>query len=122
MINLLTHTISRSRFAAGKWENGRFVKGTATIDSIKASVQPLRPNEALLLPEGRRTTEAVKIYSDERLFTTDENGATAADIITIDGVRYEVHFTEAWNLDSSDQEHYKTIALKMDGEGGTLET
>jgi len=122
MINLLTHTITRTRYAAGEWINGRFAKGDATDSSISASVQPLRSNEILLLPEGRRTTEALKIYTKDRLFTSDEKAQTPADILTIDGVRYEVHMTEAWNLNGSNQEHYKSIALKMDGEGGTIQT
>jgi hypothetical protein len=111
-------TITIERYATGSWSNGRFIKGVKTEFNIVASVQILRGNETLLLPEARRTKENIKIYSEEKLRTTDEKNMTSVDIVVYNNKKYEVHKVDNWVSNDTDIPHYKSIASKIDGEGG----
>lgn len=98
------------------WQLGRAVKGPVENFPIIASVQNLKPNERLLLPEGRRTREAVKVYTEMKLRTTDEANSLPADILVWRGKQYEIMSVEDWT--QTDLPHYLAIATKLDGEGG----
>jgi len=117
MIDILTETLSIERHNGGSWVEGRYIKSELENLSIKASVQPLRPNEVKILPEHRRTAESVKIYSDTKLKTSDELNGSPADVIVHDGKRFEVHSVANWSI-GTDIPHYKIIAVKQDGQGG----
>ena len=126
--------VERADADGGQWVDGRFVRSAPTTIQMKASVQPLKGNEALILPEHRRNSEAVKIYTCDRLFPTDEKRQTAADVVSHDGKRYEIHSVQNWttgktvkneqdqnpddlNTRSTDLPHYKAIAVMIDGGG-----
>lgn len=44
--------------------NGTYMYPTPKEFKVLASVQPLKANEMMLLPEGSRTARAVKVYTD----------------------------------------------------------
>jgi hypothetical protein len=63
-------------------EDGEFVDGyfvpaepdpEAEPITIKASVQPFTPKELMVLPEGDRTREWVKVYTKSELFVRRDN-------------------------------------------------
>lgn len=96
---------------AGSYVNGTWSPGTSGNVTVRASVQPLRPNELLHLPEGDRTRAGVKIYSDAELQTADEATGIAADEVTWDGEQWEVQKVSSHFLGLA---HYKAIALRRE--------
>lgn len=95
---------------SGRWEGGKqFADETFTV-----SVQPLRGNELLNLPQGQRESENVKIYSDERIFTVRNSNAESktADCIEWRGCSYQIQSVEDWT--KTDIPHYKSIAVKIE--------
>ena len=97
---------------------GSFVKGIyqepGTSDfAAKASLQPLRPEELVNLPEAQRNRKSYKVYTEVELKTAVENGAPA-DILIFSGTEYEIQGVEQWVTPGLDLPHYKSIAVKLD--------
>lgn len=113
-----THTLTLTRRTPGEYVDGRFEKGVQDVSQIDGSVQPLRPNEILLVEEGRRSRAAFKVYTTAELRTGNEKDGLDADIVTFEGFNFEVHQVERWRLPGSTLEHFKATLIKVDGEGG----
>jgi len=95
---------------------GSFIDGTwnqpALISaSFTASIQPVKPQEMLLLPEARRNEETLKLYTSTALRTADEQNNLNADQVEIDGARYEVLSVATWGNDIIP--HYKALVVRM---------
>lgn len=116
MLDLLTGTIQIIQPSAGAWVDGEFVNGATTTLNIPASVQPLKASDLKMLPEGRRNTEAIKIYAETKAVISDEKNSKNNSKIVYDGKNYEVFSVFNWSI-GTDLKHYKIIALKIDGEG-----
>lgn len=114
--SLATETLSVTRYTSGQWTAGRFVKGPPSGFSFRASVQPLTANEIAILPEHRRNSESLKVYTETRLFNPDEKNGIPGDVITHDGKRYEVHKVSNWEIGTGIP-HFKAICIMIDGEG-----
>ena len=82
MIDLSTGKITLKKFLDGRYVNGHWVDGKHKSVEISVSVQPMKPNEMLLLPEGRRNIGGIKIYSETELKAADEKAGINADVIT----------------------------------------
>lgn len=66
--------ITLRTFLVGSYINGRWVEGSFTDSAITASIQPLKGEELLMLPEDRRESESYKMYTSTRVQTlTDKN-------------------------------------------------
>lgn len=118
MIDLPTSKIEVTQpDIAGGYVDGRYVPGETEIVFVNASVQPLKASEIKMLPEGRRNVESIKIYTELKMFVTDEKNNKKATKVLYDGKNYEVHMVENWAI-GTDIKHYKVVALKIDGEGG----
>lgn len=116
--SLMTETVEIVRVSAEvTWVDGEPVRGAEETLSAPASIQPLTPNERLLLPEHVRTRETVKMYMETLVRTLDEKNNLLADRIIHDGKTYEVQGVENWHI-GTDLPHYKVICVKLDGEGG----
>lgn len=102
------------------WENGRPIKGTETFLDISASIQPVSGNMIKIIPEHRRNQESIVIYSSDRLFTTDEKSGRIADVVEYDGKRFQVFSVKKW-AETTDINHYESIAIMEDGQGGANE-
>lgn len=59
--------------------NGTYMYPTPQEFKVLASVQLLKANEMMLLPEGSRTARAVKVYTDKELYVDDQRTNTMAD-------------------------------------------
>lgn len=98
-----------NRTAAGTMVKGKFVNsGAVTPVSILASVQPLQGKDVNLLPEGRKTSQAVWIYTDTQLIPL--TATTNPDILLAFGSEFEVLTVEPWQ--SNVIPHYKCIGVK----------
>lgn len=117
MIDLPTESLPVIRYAAGSWETGNFVKGSITNLSIQASVQPMKANESMVLPEHRRSEESLKFYTETRLNTSDELNHLPADEVTHDGKVFQVMAVANWSI-GTDIPHYKVLCLKKNDQGG----
>lgn len=52
------------RTAPGSYVNGLFVDGATSTFLIQATVQPMTGEDMFTLPEGRRLSDYVKVYTD----------------------------------------------------------
>lgn len=117
MIDIPTGTYSVERFSEGSWgTDGRYSRGAQANLSIDASIQPISGNMVNLLPEHRRNSESILIFTETRLYGSDEKESTGSDIIIYDGKRYEVFSVKKW-AEVTDIEHYECMAQMQDGQG-----
>lgn len=115
--SLMTETVEIVRSESFTWDDGNPKRGPEIVIEAVASIQPLRPNEILQLPEHRRTAEHMKMYTYTRVRTSDEKNQLPADRIIHDGKTFEVQSVANWFI-GTDLPHYKAICVKLDGEGG----
>ena len=101
-------SVTIRRKSTGAYINYKWVEDTTPVDIIiQASVQPVGANEMQQLPEGRRTNETFKMYTDIKLRTVDEQNP---DDLFIDGERFEVISVASYQ--SNVINHYKIIIQK----------
>lgn len=74
-----------------------------------ASVQPMKANERMVMPEGIRDSAMIKIYTDCRLLCVDIEGKKRADRLDWKGEEYVVQSCEDWVADGG---YYKIVAIK----------
>lgn len=101
------YTIRRQ--SGGTRTNGHWVEGTESNVAITASVQPLTPKEMESLPEGRRTKQAFKLFTDTELKTVETQNP---DRITLFGSNFEVLSIAPWRNDVIN--HYECVVCKYD--------
>jgi len=97
------------RVAAGEYVEGKWVDGVAGPIPIKAVIQNANPDDLILLPEGTRTTEAVKIHTTTKVKTVSEVGETDADEFLYNGSRYRIYDV----FDRQIGNYYKAVAIRI---------
>lgn len=112
---LLTKKISLTVFrkTQGSYVNGDWVEGTDSQITRSVNIQPLKPNEILLLPEADRTRQWYKLYSDED-FRTDKEGSGGyeADEFVHQGERYKV--MKVLNFSMGILDHFRAYAARIE--------
>lgn len=79
------------RVTAGSYVDGVWVPGTESTFTIQASVQPLKDIELANLPEGRRNSDTIKLYTNSDLLTVEDKGVNQQpDRIVWQGFDYEI--------------------------------
>lgn len=103
------------RYAAGAYgSNGAYQPGATSTLSIVMSVQPLNGRELMLLPEGERTKQYVRGYTNTQLYTAQQSSSKKADRISVDGVTFEVQKIEKWESASmSIQPYWKVVMAEV---------
>jgi hypothetical protein len=109
------NTLTVTRKGRGEWRRGVYEVFESSTFIIIGSVQPLMPNQALLLPEARRTRANIVIYTSSPLVTTNTAAQTEADLVSYNGISYEVHQVRDWSVGKG-LPHFQAIASKVDGE------
>lgn len=103
------------RRSPGTRINGRWVEGQESTLTIMASVQPLKLSEMEALPEGRRQSTAVKVYTSERLYGAraerDGQPGCSPDILEYMGADYEIVGVSPYQ--SGIIPHYKAFAVEV---------
>ena len=86
------------RKATGTFSNGRYTPaGSETTFAVtNASVQAMGGRELMLLPEGYRTRQAVKVYSPVEIRAADAEAGLEADRFDYLGEQFEVVTCESW--------------------------
>lgn len=90
---------------------GVLVPGADGPLTITASVQPTKPDEMQLLPEGRRDSESFRLYTSTRLLTATDDTKKNADTVSINGFDYEVLYCATWQNNVIN--HYKALVVKL---------
>lgn len=91
--------------------DGNWVEGTQTTLTLAMSVQPLSVEEMDALPEGRRNSKSVKIYSGDELLPADQTSGQNADIVVWIGKNYEVVGCNPYQMGVIP--HYKSYAVEV---------
>jgi hypothetical protein len=90
---------------------GNWVEGSAETLTISMSIQPLRIEEMDALPEGRRNSRAVKIYSGVELLPAEQTTGQNADLVTWQGKPWEVIGCDSYQMGVIS--HYKSLAVEV---------
>lgn len=101
--------ISAMRPMQGEYVDGIWVEYPGMTFSLSTSVQPTRPSDVLLLPEGRRVEASYTLYSKQKVLEKDQ--------VVIKGSRYEILHVGPWKNGLIN--HFKSVAVKMQEEGVT---
>lgn len=85
-------TVTVTRMAVGEYIRGVWQQGGNAKHVVVASVQPMSAQDLMLLPEGDRTTERIKLYSTFAFRTQGTwNGQQfSQDRVSVDGKVYSV--------------------------------
>lgn len=88
--------LTRRRFPATSYDDGRPVVGTPTDLAFEGSVQPLPERDRQVLPEGIRHHDARKVYVEPPGFlrTEDQHAGVPADQVLIGADPFTVVHTD----------------------------
>lgn len=92
-------------------DGGNWVEGSETNLTLYMSIQPLRVDEMDALPEGRRNSRAVKIYSGDELYPAEQTAGQNADFVTWQGKQWEVIGCDPYQMGVIS--HYKSLAVEV---------
>jgi hypothetical protein len=107
--SLATPCIQVLRRGPGQLVAGYYTPGNPVELTITAHVQ--RGAEAAeLLPAGERTTEAIAIYTSDRLYPVSAPDQGVADLVRYAGNTYEVQAVEDWSAIGN---FYRAVAVKV---------
>lgn len=104
--------VSLRRRAAGSYVNGVYVSGAETVTPMDAVVQHAQPKDLKQLPENERSSEAIVLFTVNRL-QTGTPATFEADRIDWDGRRWKVVLVEDW----TDQAVYARAIAVREGQG-----
>jgi hypothetical protein len=94
-------TYSVTRRAAATYSAGIAVAGATSTVSVLACFWPASGRDLQRLPEGRRSQETRAGVCDTALLVGGEGSANEADLVTVDGVAWEVQSSSPWPNDPS---------------------
>lgn len=106
--------VSVTRTTGGSRVKGAWVKGASTELTIQANIQPvMKGTDTLLLPEGDRSKEIIKIYTTSELLSRKEGASPVdGDIIEYDGKSFEVMRVISYKMGILN--HTKAIAVRRE--------
>ena len=91
-------TVTVTQFTSSGYVDGRYVEGDETTFDLQAVVMRMSMKEKLVLPEGYRPRETLKLYFSPEDFQRIEIGDTENPAtFTIKGKIYEQMATEDWD-------------------------
>lgn len=108
----VTRQLAGAYNTAGVWEDG----GPETTFSITASVQPVTPWLAEMLPEGARASARFSMYAEidqPALITVDQAGQRRPDRVELDGRHYWTQSIGDWTSDDDGIPHYEYVMLSV---------
>lgn len=109
MIDMFSEDLTVIRTSKdGSYVLGKYVPGKESTFKIRGTVEPLSAQMMMLLPEGERTKESIRIYTANELNTVDALNGRKADVVCYRGKQYEVHLVKHW---TSLIPHYAVVAV-----------
>lgn len=98
-----------TRVGPGSYVDGAWVEGAPGPVEIKAVVQNANADDLLLLPEGTRTSEAIKIHTVSKVKTVSEDGETNADTFPYDGDTYRLYAINKRKIGN----YFKAVGIRI---------
>jgi len=109
MIAKFGRAVIVNRRAPGDYDgDGEWVEGALTVVPMTMSIQPSTGRDRQLMPEGVRTENIKKVYSEAALQGDDEDSKTIADIIVDGALKYKVVIVET--NDANFLNHHRIFA------------
>lgn len=106
-------SVTVTRYATGAYSDGDWVEGASSALTVTANVQPMPPERMQTLPEGRRGTAGIILFTDTALRTVSEDDQTSADAVTWDGYSWEVvEVSNFWTGIALEEAHYEVLAVR----------
>lgn len=99
--------LTAKRTGSGSYVAGMWTEGLQTEFEILASVQPASPTDMQMLPAGRRSQFAFKLFTNTQLFTADK--LQNADRVVINGEEYTVVVSNSWQ---NFMPHYQVLVTR----------
>jgi hypothetical protein len=100
------------RESAGVYTNGKWAPGARSTLTTLASAQPVVMGQDMhAMPEGRRLSDFIKIYTSDRLPVTADGEGVQPDILVHEGYGYEL--VSIFTNQSGVINHFKYIAVKV---------
>lgn len=100
-----------TRQTPGAYVNGVYIAGVNSTLNILASVQPVSGEDQVVLPEGKRLSDFVKVYTDTELLIVNELTNQQPDKLTWRGHIYECIELGAHRMDVIS--HWKYIFSRL---------
>ena len=111
-----TESIQVKRSSGGDYNaRGHYVPRPEATFNLQANVQPLQGKELLILPEGERTKDSLKVLTDVQLYEVNEETGSKPDLIFWKGKAYKVHSVKNYTQIIP---HFETIAINVNREKG----
>lgn len=105
-----------NRVSAGSYVDGVWVTGVESTFTIQASVQPLKDDALVNLPEGRRASDTVKLYTSSDLISLDDKGANQQpDKLVWRGEDYEIVAKSVRAMDIINHVRYYATRVPVSG-------
>ena len=109
-------SIQVKRSGGGEYNaRGYYTAFPAGTFNLQANVQPLQGTELLILPEGKRNKESLKILTDVQLLETNEKTGALPDVIFWQGRAFEVHSVKNYTQIIP---HFESIAINVNHSEG----
>lgn len=106
-----TGSYAVTRTTARTIKNGRAVAGTTSTITITASVSPATGMDLNKLPEGRRTSGAIAVFTTTQLRIGGVGDGFEADVVAANGSTWEVAHVETWVDPRSRATIYRCVAV-----------
>ena len=97
-------TLTVTRYAAGTYTSGTYGAGSTSTFDVVMAIMPLSEKELLAQPDGERTKRQMKGYTTTLLQTVETSQSDKADLVSYEGISYEVQGVERWE---GDLPHYR---------------
>lgn len=106
--------ITVNRSSGGTWVKGVYRPNASAPVVIKANIQPiLKSTETMLMPEGDRSKEMIKVYTVAPLIQRTEGvSPLQGDTFVFDGKTWEVMKVISYKMGVLD--HFKSICVRRE--------
>jgi hypothetical protein len=109
MLGATTYTLTRPGAGAYSQTTGLWVPAASSTIEVYASIQPMSEQQLQRAPEGVRASKGVTIYAQLSPAIRTADVLQVADLITYQGVVYEVRLVDPYNP-LSPLPHIKALA------------
>lgn len=107
-----TYTVTRPGAVGHDADTGYETVGASTTFTVLACIQPAEGRTLQKLDAGQRQRDPHDCWTETALRTSDEQGRVKHDVVTLDGLAYQVERVREWGGDSFP--HYHSVLLRQD--------
>ena len=97
------------RRTPGTRVKGRAVEDAEGFFTVKAVIQPVKPEDLEMLPEGTKTSDARVFHTEKKLSVGSAPDGSPPDVVEDCGERWEIHDASTW---AEFADFYRAIGVK----------